>query len=228
MDGRAVSPSRKEDGMRTWRFWLVFALSLTLLLGLAAACKEEEKKSETPGPPGKTPVTSSVFVVPVTLTPGPGFAVVEDNAPRDFALERRGSDARPDAYLSFLSPDYVYDPDIPIAEFNPGITKEPAPDDLMSWIEGNPGVEVVEEASDVTVGGEPGRQIDVRGGSDGVALFSMGPTQFVLFPGEPARFVVLDINGLMVVVAGGPLGDAAFESVVADIEAMLATVRFES
>ena len=36
--------------MRSWRFWLLFALSLTLLLGLAVACKGEKKEGVTPSP----------------------------------------------------------------------------------------------------------------------------------------------------------------------------------
>jgi len=40
--------------MRSWRFWLLLAVSLTLLLGLAAACKEEKKEGETPTPSGLT------------------------------------------------------------------------------------------------------------------------------------------------------------------------------
>jgi glucose/mannose transport system substrate-binding protein len=40
--------------MRSWRFLLLLALSLTLLLGLAAACKEEKKEGVTPTPGGLT------------------------------------------------------------------------------------------------------------------------------------------------------------------------------
>src|SRR3990172_4615461 len=40
--------------MRSLRFWLLLALSLTLLLGLAAACKEEKKEGVTPTPGGLT------------------------------------------------------------------------------------------------------------------------------------------------------------------------------
>ena len=35
--------------MRSWKFCLILALSLTLLLGLATACEEEKKEGETPG-----------------------------------------------------------------------------------------------------------------------------------------------------------------------------------
>ena len=40
--------------MRSWRFWLLFVVSLTLLLGLATACKEKKKEGVTPTPGGLT------------------------------------------------------------------------------------------------------------------------------------------------------------------------------
>ena len=40
--------------MFSWRFWLLLVVSMTLLLGLAAACKEEEKEKVTPTPGGLT------------------------------------------------------------------------------------------------------------------------------------------------------------------------------
>jgi len=86
----------------------------------------------------------------------------------------------------------------------------------------------------VTIGGLPATQIDVKGDADGTGLFDMGETKFVLVPGERARFVVLEVNGEPIVIAGGPLGwgqdedpDAVFQDVAPDLEAMLATVQFE-
>jgi len=171
-------------------------------------------------PPAAEEVTSSTFVVPVTLTAGPGFEVVEDQNPRDLALYRERSQYGPDAYLSFLSPASLFN-------------GEPLPSDLITWLESKEGVEVA-EAKDVTIGGLPATQIDVKGDADGTGLFDMGETKFVLVPGERARFVVLEVNGEPIVIAGGPLGwgqdedpDAVFQDVAPDLEAMLATVQFE-
>ena len=40
--------------MRSWRFWLLFVVSLTLLLGLATACKEKKKEGVAPTPAALT------------------------------------------------------------------------------------------------------------------------------------------------------------------------------
>lgn len=89
-------------------------------------------------------------------------------------------------------------------------------------------------ASDVTIGGRSVKQVDVRGGSEGAWLFDMGVTQVVLYPGEAARLIVVEVDGNVIVIAAGPLGagfdrpaDASFVRVIPDIEAMLATVKFE-
>src|SRR3990170_8235725 len=52
--GRPCSPQKEDPPMRSLRFWLLFVLSLTLLLGLAAACKGEKKEGVTPTPGGLT------------------------------------------------------------------------------------------------------------------------------------------------------------------------------
>jgi len=173
-------------------------------------------------PPAAEEVTSSTFVVPVTLTTGPGFEVVEDQEPRAFALYRERSQYGPDAYLSFLSPTFLFN-------------GEPLPRDLITWLETKEGMEVL-EAKDVTIGGLPAKQLDVKGVAEGTGLFETGTERFILLSGELARFTVLDVNGHVIVIAAGALAPpgetlpdeaAAFEEVLPDLEAMLATVRFE-
>jgi hypothetical protein len=179
-------------------------------------------------PPAAEEVTSPTFVIPVTLTAGPGFEVVEDQHPRDFALYRERSQYGPDAYLSFLSPTSLFNGD-------------PLPGDLITWLETKEGVEVV-EAKDVTIGGLSAKQLDVKGVAEGTGLFEVGlfemeGARFILVPGELARLIVLDVDSHVIVIATGVLAAtpgetlpdeaAAFAEVLPDLEAMLATVQFE-
>ena len=101
----------------------------------------------------------------------------------------------------------------------------------------------VEGSSDVTIDGHEGRQLDLRAtegpplalvlGSQQVGPEELSYVEHFLSPGESARLVILDVNGQLVVVSEAardyevPPGVADFEDVVPDIEAMLATVRFE-
>jgi hypothetical protein len=165
-------------------------------------------------------LTSGSFVVPVTLTLAPGFAVVEDALPRDFALERAGDSSGPGAYLSFLAPEQTFDP-------RTGQAATPEAGNLFAFIRDHPGLDILAPPADVTVGGVAAKQIDVAGAAaETVQLFQAGPTRFVLAPGEPARFIMLGVGDEMLVIAGGPLGDAPLDDVLAGIEAMIETVQF--
>ncbi len=175
-------------------------------------------------------ISDRAFVVPVTLTLGSAFEVVRDDERVDLALGRLSSQAGPGADLRFAAPIGVIVPDGTV----------PLPADLASWIANLQGVDVLRPPTPATIGGRAATRLDVKGTANTVFL-DMGELRgtasgehlrFGLSTGEEMRLIIVDVDAhTIVIAAGASLGDAGvappLEEVLPDIEAMLATVKFE-
>jgi hypothetical protein len=226
---------------------ILATLLVMITLAMAAACGDDDNDAsddtttdgtetqsadESPDSAGdgQDRVSSSIFEVPVSIVPSPGFeSIPRGDVTHSFYVERTSHAAGPDAYLVFITPTEVFDPDT--------MTTTDVPDDLMSWLEDNPGVEVVDGPTDVTVGGADGRQMDVRGVATDNAFLLAGiaegeePVRYFLAPGEPATIIVVEVDGQTVFIAGGPYDpsnytDEAFEAIGPDIQAMIESIEF--
>jgi hypothetical protein len=95
-------------------------------------------------------------------------------------------------------------------------------------MESNPGLQVVEPASQVILGGDSCRQVVVKRANESeLVLFQFGPAQFVMLPQEVAKIVECDFGSHSIIIAGGPLGTASFEQALPDIDAMIASAHFD-
>jgi hypothetical protein len=212
------------------------ALAIVVVTAAFAACGGDDEANQTgdtasrpaaettasASPAAAQEVSPSNFLVPLSFTAAPGFEVVNDE-PNDFAVERPEGSASEAAYLAFFVPNGVFNPET--------AAKEGLPQDLGQWVATNDNLEILTESSEIEIGGYTGVQLDARGANQGApALLLTMPDDeegYHLGPLEPARFVVLDVNGTPLVIVGGPFNRALFDEIKPDLEAMIESIQFE-
>jgi ABC-type branched-subunit amino acid transport system substrate-binding protein/predicted Ser/Thr protein kinase len=185
-------------------------------------------------------ISSTRFTVPVSVTSRYASAVITDDE-RWFDVS--GGSLQDDSapLIYFLAP-------LDVVESGSQENRQSLPDDLPSWIAQDPRLEVV-RTSEMTIGGLPALQMDLRGGAGDTSAFGFldmglssigGPLNFGLSADQPARLFVLQVDGHTIVIAAvmpfaadEPItGDirrpsTTLDDVLPDIEAMLATVEFK-
>jgi hypothetical protein len=174
-------------------------------------------------------LTSSKFEVPVSLTPAAGFTIdPRADVTHNFGLNRPPSGSTRGGYLVFMTPTNVID----------NGKSANVPVDLVAWLQNHPDVDVVAGPKDVTVDGISGKQLDVRGsGLGGLHILGVAAGEeaahFLLAAGEPARIIVVQVNGKTVLIAGGPFDQSgfspeAFAALTPEIDGMIASINFKT
>jgi hypothetical protein len=114
----------------------------------------------------------------------------------------------------------------------------PAPDDLMAWLRAHPSLQV-SEATDVTVGGWPGQQVDItlkkpppQPAEDCptcLNLLAFGDrTSVYIEEGAPIRITILDggVRDVVVMASTTPTSAVTFEEFMPLADEVIATIRW--
>jgi hypothetical protein len=135
--------------------------------------------------------------------------------------------------IDFMNVRYVYDANNPLhSESNP------APDDMVAWLEQHPYLDA-ERPQPVAIGGVEGKQFDVSVpkmpeesppgcGGPCLPLFELAPgLSFAMAEGEKERFIVLEgVEGKTVTIAAGaPVEE--FEAFIPKAQKVLKSVEWE-
>jgi serine/threonine protein kinase len=190
-----------------------------------------------------------------TFTVGKGWSVVADN-PTYLELVPSGEEsAEGISHHSALAFNDVYTIIFPksqdeieyvvtdglvedFSKINEGL-EAPAPDDIITWLQGHPYLETA-EPQPVSIGGKPGIRIDaevklvgddyseVCGGAPCVVLFNSQNDYITLPAGGKARLTVLkDVQGRTVIVSSRAYPASDFDSIVSKAQKVIDTVEWQ-
>ena len=163
--------------------------------------------------------SSEVFELPVTMN-AVGLWTYGDDVVDAFFIVHDDEDSGPAGYLGVITPKTVYAAD--------GLTKEPVPADLASWLKSHPRL-IVEDEQPATVGGLSGVQLDVRSDEEGDwNLFDVAFGPLEVRYNDRVRFIVLDGPSGQVVISTGADQPSLFDNFIPLAEPVVESIEFTS